>query len=53
MIINRGAPRRFRRLIKKTRCIGRQPIPIRPEMIIDDVKKYHHSEAVRFIDQGP
>ncbi len=50
--IDGGAPGRGDVGAEEARGIGGEIVPVRPEVVVDDVEEDHQAEAVRGVDQG-
>jgi hypothetical protein len=49
---DRRAPGRVAALVEELGHVGRQVVPVRPEVIVDDVQQHHHAQAVGRVDQA-
>ena len=49
--IDRRTPRRVDVVAEERRRVAREIVPVRAEMVVDDVEKHHQAVAVRGIDQ--
>ena len=49
--IDGGAPGRGDVVAEEARRIGGEIVPVRPEVVVDDVEEDHQAEAVRGVDQ--
>ena len=47
-----AAPWRLDRVVEELRRVERKPVPVRSEMIVDDVEEHHQTQLVRPIDQS-
>ena len=46
-----AGPHGVRRLAEELRRVERQIVPVRPEVVVDDVEEHHQAEPVRGVDQ--
>ena len=49
--VDRAAPRRLFGRIEELWRIVRQPVPVGPEMIVDDVEEHHQAQFMGLVDQ--